>query len=793
MKRFLLLFTLVLVVALAGGAYWFLTWEAPPLRPDLNILPGSLIFADDFNNESYDLGEFIIHLETLPMPKITIAHRQRPDVPVWQSIAGENFLAAAQGTESVEESRGSFVIEDALGPVASAQRITGVHSDNQTLTLDGVLTDVTDTPLAWEVSFSAAGEGRLGVLASTSNSTFDRVFLRFTSQPDERFFGFGEQFTYAEMKSRLVPVFVSEQGIGRGEQPITKIVDIVAKSGGAWHTTYAAVPWFMTNRQRGFFLDNTEYSAFDLRDPKRVTVEVFSPTFRGNLIAGDSPKEMIVRYTEATGRMRKLPDWILEGSVVGLQGGTEKVRDIWESLRKNDVPLAGFWLQDWVGQRKTSAGKQLWWNWELDQERYPGWDQLVADLNAEGLEVMTYVNPFLADVSAKESARRHLYEEARDKGYLITGADGQPYDVTITSFDAGLVDLTNPEAYAWLQGIIRENLTGSGAKGWMADFGEALPYDVELHAGDAATFHNAYPVEWARLNREVIDALPDGDQYVFFCRSGFTRSPAHATLLWEGDQNVTWDEHDGIKSAVTGLLTGGMSGFTLNHSDIGGFTSFNRGPLRMVRSKELLMRWMELAAFTTVFRTHEGITPDANVQAYTDDETLAHFARCAKIYTAWTELRKNLVMEASVNGLPVVRHPFLLYPDDPEFLRMRYEEFFVGDTLLVAPVLDPGVAVKSVYLPPGRWRHVWSGDLHGSKESGTWIEVSAPLGEPPVFHREYDAAGDLFRANLVDAGVLDGPAPYVFRPGALDLSAPSRGTVPPISLSSQTLPPVGLN
>src|SRR5690606_16389679 len=106
------------------------------------------------------------------------------------------------------------------------------------------------------------------------------------------------------------------------------------------------------------------------------------------------------------------------------------------------------------------------------------------------------------------------------------------------------------------------------------DFGEGLPADAVLQNADARTFHNLYPVEWAKVNRETIDELEDAGEHVFFNRSGFTESPSQATLFWTGDQSVTWDQYDGIKTALTSLLSSGLSGAVFNHSDIGGYTAF---------------------------------------------------------------------------------------------------------------------------------------------------------------------------------------------------------------------------
>jgi alpha-glucosidase (family GH31 glycosyl hydrolase) len=200
------------------------------------------------------------------------------------------------------------------------------------------------------------------------------------------------------------------------------------------------------------------------------------------------------------------------------------------------------------------------------------------------------------------------------------------------------------------------------------------------------------------------------------------------------DQKVGWGEHDGIKSAVTGLLSSGLSGYAFEHSDIGGYTAIDDPLLRYHRSEELLLRCTELAAFTVVFRTHKGNRPGINHQIYSDVETLRHFARLAGIYAAWKPYRMDLVEEAVETGLPVVRHPFIHYPDDPEVYDLEYQ-FMVGRRFMVAPMLDPGRRTVEVYLPAGRWVHLWSGKRYGSAERGVYEIVQAPIGEPAVFYR----------------------------------------------------------
>jgi alpha-glucosidase len=523
------------------------------------------------------------------------------------------------------------------------------------------------------------------------------------------------------------------------------------------------VPHFLTTRLRSLCLENTQASVFDLRAADRATVEVLAPTLVARVFRGETPLALIEAHTRYAGRMRALPDWALRGVIVGLQGGSQRVYEALQQLRAQQTPLGALWLQDWVGRRDTSFGRQLWWNWEVDRSLYPDWEAMVDALRRQDVRLLLYVNPFLVDPADKPGVARNLFAEARARGYLVRGPDGEPALVRITDFSAALVDLTNPDARSWLAGVMRDEMLARGASGWMADFGEALPWDAQLASGERGSeAHNRWPVEWARLNREAIEAAGRGADALFFTRAGFTRSPGFSTLFWQGDQLVSWDAHDGIKSAVVGLLSGGLSGFSLNHSDIGGYTTIDRPLARIRRSRELLLRWAELGAFQVVFRNHEGNLPDANHQWNSDVETLRAFTRLAKVWAAWDFYREALVREAAETGAPVLRHPFLHYPREREAWALGHEEFLVGPELLVVPVLDPGRETVEAWLPPGRWVHVWSGEVYGDAASATRARVPAPIGRPAVFHREGSAVGERFRENLrrIDASPHGG-APRV--------------------------------
>jgi alpha-glucosidase len=111
------------------------------------------------------------------------------------------------------------------------------------------------------------------------------------------------------------------------------------------------------------------------------------------------------------------------------------------------------------------------------------------------------------------------------------------------------------------------------------------------------------------------------------------------------------------------------------------------------------------------------------------------------------------VREASETGHPVIRHPFLHYPEDPEVPTLEYQ-FMVGAELMVASVLDPDTDTVEVYLPAGGWVHLWTGERYGSPGRGVYETISAPIGEPAVFYREDSAEGIRFREEVRRRGLL---------------------------------------
>ena len=452
----------------------------------------------------------------------------------------------------------------------------------------------------------------------------------------------------------------------------TQLVDHFEDGGGGSpYVTGIPAPQYITSKLNSLFLENKEYSVFDLHVKDRVEIKLFSDTLTGRIIYGKTPLDLIREYTSYSGRIRALPDWVNNGAIVCVQRGIDTLKARVAQMDKAGVPLAALWVQDWTGGNPTKAGYQIYWNWELSASEYPGFKDYVQQLQQRNIKTMIYISPFLG----KQEKHNDLFLIAKKNGYLVNTQADTPYSISNGAFYAGLVDLSNPYARTWIKQIIHDNLIATGASGWMADFGEALPFDAKLYNNAPTSYWHNHFTEDQTVNREAIKEANRDNDIVFFNRSGFTQSPGQSTLFWLGDQMQTWDQYDGIKTALVGMLSGGMSGFSLMHSDIGGYNAFTDTifghAFTIARSKELLRRWEELNIFNAVYRTHEGLNPAASAQPYSDNESMAHFARCTKMFKALSFYRRQLVEEAADSGYPIVRHPFLQFSDDPNTFALQ--------------------------------------------------------------------------------------------------------------------------
>ena len=570
------------------------------------------------------------------------------------------------GKETVDMYRGNFQIEDY---VVLRQPLLLSKTEK---TKDGVQLYFGDKLMA-----DVALNGDLCTLNFKCMDTqINRFWFRLAADKDEKCYGCGEQMSYFNLRGRNFPLWTSEPGVGRDKTTyVTWRSDVENKAGGDYYNTNYPEPTFVSSKHYYLHADSTAYADFNFKNADFHELQFWEVPKQIRIEAAPDFISLLEKLTAFTGRQPKLPNWVYNGLIIGVQGGSERAFGLLEKTLEKGIKVSGVWCQDWCGKRVTSFGKRLQWDWHYHREMYPDLPKRIQELHERNIKYLGYVNPYLVNDG-------ELYKEGKEKGYFAVKSDGSDYLVDFGEFYCGVVDLTNPEAYEWFKNIIIKYSIDIGIDGWMADFGEYLPTDdICLYNGESPMIeHNRWPARWAKCNYDALKDTGKLGEALYFMRAGAFGSQKYCVLLWAGDQSVDFSMHDGLRTVICGALSAGMTGCGLHHSDIGGYTSL----FDNVRTKEVFLRWAEMAAFTPVMRTHEGNRPDTNFQYYDDDDCMVRLARLVDVYTALAPYTKSLVEENAVRGIPVQRPLFVHYEDDEEAYQIQTEYLF-GPDIILAP------------------------------------------------------------------------------------------------------------
>lgn len=569
-------------------------------------------------------------------------------------------------------------------------------------------------------------------LSVTVNApAFEAHELLWQASEGEAFFGLGTQVFGMDLRGGTFPLWTQEQGIGKSRGRYIPIIENRIEAAyapmGVWHSTagYSAI------------VDQDGFQELDLAETheERVALRTYPLPPAFVLVAGDTPRERLTAITGYTGRQQPVPDWAF-GPWNDIVGGSNKVRDLAALLRERDIPSSAIWSEDWIGGADTLNGYRLSYAWEWDQDTYPDLPDLIDELHASGFAFLGYFNPFVPDTN-------RMWDEGLEGDWLINDANGDAISFPDPAFrNASLVDLTDPGAVEWVSSYIETAAGDLGIDGWMADFAEWYPVNAVPEDGtDPWVLHNRYPLLWQQTHRAVMERVHTGDDannWVFFARSGWASTNGGtagvAPIMWGGDQNTSWDADDGYATVVPIAVHAGLAGVGLFATDIAGYASVVSAPT----DKELFYRWAMVGAFHPVMRTHQGAEKCDNWQFPRDEETLLHYRRWAHVHTLLLPVWRSLTAEASGNGWPVMRHPWLVEPDRPALWQQDGPAYFVGDDLFVAPVWIEGATSREVVLPGAGWWPLF-GDAPRPESAGgdgtTTVVAEAPATEIPVFVR----------------------------------------------------------
>jgi alpha-glucosidase len=494
---------------------------------------------------------------------------------------------------------------------------------------------------------------------------------------------------------------------------------------------YASIPFFMVLRAgvaHGIFLDNTFRSNFDIGHQSQGLLSFGADGGELNyyFIYGPTPKQVVSRYTDLTGRMPLPPLWSLGYHQCRYSYYPERaVRFIAENFRVRRIPADTIWLD--IHYLEGYAP----FTW--DPERFPDPGRLVGDLARDGFKVVTIIDPHI-----KKQTGMASYDSGLAGGHFIKSPDGAVYEAPVWPARAEknpgpsvFPDFSRPATREWWGGLYGD-LAKLGVAGIWNDMNEpavfdtptgTMPLDVrhdnEGQPTDHREIHNVYGQLMTRGTYEGLLRLRPDERPFVLTRATYAGGQRYAAA-WPGDNVSDWAA---LRGAISTLLGMGLSGLSFVGVDIGGFAE---SP-----TAELYTRWLQSGLFYPFMRSHTTFgTAEQEPWSY-GPQWEALNRRIIELRYELLPTIYNVMRESSVSGVPAMRPLMLEFPGDPATHGMD-DQYMFGSDILVAPVLRESITTRSVYLPKGHWFDFWTGKRF---EGGQGHNLPVTIASLPLFVR----------------------------------------------------------
>jgi alpha-D-xyloside xylohydrolase len=485
-------------------------------------------------------------------------------------------------------------------------------------------------------------------------------------------------------------------------------VDIWNADGGtSSEQAYKNVPFYLTNRGYGVFVNNTGKVSFEVASEtvEKVQFSALTQDLQYFVIYGPTPAEILEKYTALTGRAPQLPEWSF-----GLWLSTSFVTDYDEQtvtafideMEKREIPLDVFhfdcfWMREYQ-----------WCDFEWDPRTFPEPAAMLSRLKAKGLKISLWINPYIGQASP-------LFDEGKANGYFLKRHDGSVWQWDLWQAGNAIVDFTNPAARDWFKSKLRP-LLEMGVDCFKTDFGERIPTDVTYFNGaNPIEMHNLYTQLYNATVWELLQEVKGADAIVFArsATAGGQKMPVH----WGGDNTSSFES---MAESLRGGLSLSLSGFGYWSHDIGGFEGHP--------DPAVFKRWLAFGLLSSHSRLHgnESVRVPWSIDEEAVDVTRVFVNLKKKLHPYLVETMR----EVTAKGLPMMRPMLLAFPEDPTswFLDQQY---MLGPDLLVAPIFSASGEV-TFYLPAGKWRNYFTDE---EIEGGRWISESHGFTSLPLYVR----------------------------------------------------------
>ncbi|GAA3801977.1 glycoside hydrolase family 31 protein [Streptomyces chiangmaiensis] len=535
---------------------------------------------------------------------------------------------------------------------------------------------------------------------------------------DARFFGLGGRATGPRLRDGTYRLWNTDPGrpFGPGDDPlyITMPVQMVVAD-AATHLMFHDTSWDGTVTLR----EGQEGAGSGHDRAGTCEVRMDGGPLRCWVMVG-TPARVLLVWASLTGAPALPPAWALGHHHARWGFGSEQeVRRIVAGYQERGLLLDAVHLDiDHYDNHRVFT---------VDRDRFPKLPSLAEELRRDGIRLVSIVDP-----AVKAEPGNAVYDSGSAEDAFVRDASGRLVEGVVWPGEAVYPDFTDARVRRWWGGLYEERL-GQGFAGFWHDmnepvsftaFGEnTLPrsarHSLEGRGGDHREGHNVYALCMARAAFEGLRAIVPQERPFLFSRSGWAGMQRYGGT-WSGDVATGWA---GLRASLALVLGLGLCGIPYSGPDVGGFDG---SP-----SPELYVRWFQLASYLPLFRTHASLRAGRREPWEFGDDVLEH----ARV--ALAERRRllpyfvTLAHLARRTGAPYVRPLWWSSPMNRE-LRDCEDAFLLGDSLLVAPVLEPGVGRRTVLLPRGRW---YDTTTEVAYRGPGHVEVDAPLGRIPVFAR----------------------------------------------------------
>jgi alpha-D-xyloside xylohydrolase len=532
-----------------------------------------------------------------------------------------------------------------------------------------------------------------------------QLTMRFVSEPNEKIYGMGQyQQPYLNLKGADLEL--------------------------AQRNSQASVPFAVSSLGYGFLWNNPAVGRVVFG--KNITSwEAYSTKALDYWItAGDTPAQIEEAYAAVSGTVPMMPDYAMGFWQCKLRYQTqEELLNVAREYKKRNLPISVIVIDyfHWPLQG----------DWRFDPEYWPDPDAMIKELQEMGIELMVSIWPTV-------DYRSENFDEMLEKGYLIRSERGfrivMPFQGNTVHYDA-----TNPGAREYVWQKAKKNYYDKGIRVFWLD--EAEPeysvYDFEnyrYHMGPNVQIGNIYPLMYAKTFYDGMQA--EGQENIInLLRCAWAGSQKYGALVWSGDIHSSFAS---LRNQMAAGLNMGMAGIPWWTTDIGGFHGGNPDDPKF---QELLVRWFEYGTFCPVMRLHGerqplkepmGTEGGAACVSGADNEVWSFGEEAYGILIDHLRLREKmkpyiteLMTAAHEKGTPVMRPLFYDFPEDAKAWELE-DEYMFGPDVLIAPILYAGQRERSVYLPDGSWKNLFTGETF---EGGQTYQVDAPLEYIPVFVR----------------------------------------------------------